>query len=204
MLNYLDYKTTVKFILFLLATILVLCFTATKVSSQNVFMDSASVSVSDTLFIKPERGHSPTIATLFSTFLPGLGQSYNKKYWKVPIVYAAIGIPLYFAVSNNREFKRFKTAYGLRIDGDALTVDEFEGTLSEAAIKSNLDYHQRNKDLAGIFVGLFYVFNIVDAAVDAHLFNFPKNDNLSFNLQPDIQMTNNNELSKGFRLVISL
>ena len=204
MLNYLDYKTTVKFILFLLAKILVLCFTSTKVSSQNVFMDSASVSVSDTLFIKPERGHSPTIATLFSTFLPGLGQSYNKKYWKVPIVYAAIGIPLYFAVSNNREFKRFKTAYGLRIDGDALTVDEFEGTLSEAAIKSNLDYHQRNKDLAGIFVGLFYVFNIVDAAVDAHLFNFPKNDNLSFNLQPDIQMTNNNELSKGFRLVISL
>ena len=204
MLNYLDYKTTVKFILFLLAKILVLCFTSTKVSSQNVFMDSASVSVSDTLFIKPERGHSPTIATLFSTFLPGLGQSYNKKYWKVPIVYAAIGIPLYFVVSNNREFKRFKTAYGLRIDGDALTVDEFEGTLSEAAIKSNLDYHQRNKDLAGIFVGLFYVFNIVDAAVDAHLFNFPKNDNLSFNLQPDIQMTNNNELSKGFRLVISL
>jgi hypothetical protein len=204
LLNYLDYKTTVKFILFLFATILVFCSTANKSTGQNTFMDSASVSVSDTLLIKPERYHSPTKATLFSTFVPGLGQAYNKKYWKVPIVYAAIGIPLYFAVSNNQEFKRFKTAYGLRIDGDALTVDEFDGTLSEAAIKSNLDYHQRNKDLAGIFVGLFYVFNIVDAAVDAHLFNFPKNDNLSFNLQPDIQMTNNNELSKGFRLVINL
>ena len=204
MLNYLDYKIAVKFILLLFATILVLCFTATKGISQNAFMDSASVSVSDTLFIKPGKIHSPTKATLFSTFVPGLGQAYNKKYWKVPIVYAVIGIPLYLAVSNNQEFKRFKTAYGLRIDGDALTVDEFEGTLTETTIKSNLDYYQRNRDLAGIFVGLFYVFNIVDAAVDAHLFNFHKNDNLSFNLQPDLQMTSNNELSKGFRLVINL
>jgi hypothetical protein len=194
----------VKSIIFLLATILVLCSTANKSNGQSSFLDSVSASVSDTLLIEPKKEHSPTKATLFSTFVPALGQVYNKKYWKVPIVYAAIGIPLYFAISNHNEFKRFKTAYGLRIDGDALTVDEFEGTLSDDAILSNLDFHQRNRDLAGIFVGLFYVFNIVDAAVDAHLFNFPKNDNLSFNLQPDLQMTSNNELSKGFRLVISL
>ncbi len=193
-----------KSIIFLLATVIVLCISANKGVCQSAFVDSASVSLSDTLLIKPTRKHSPTKATLFSAVVPGLGQVYNKKYWKVPVVYAAIGIPLYFAVSNHNEFNRFKTAYGLRIDGDALTVDEFEGLLTEEGIKSNLDYHQRNRDLSGILVGLFYVFNIVDAAVDAHLFNFPKNDNLSFNLQPDLQITSNNRMSKGFRLVISL
>ncbi|MBL4670270.1 MAG: hypothetical protein HRT73_02105 [Flavobacteriales bacterium] len=175
--------------------------TSLKSSAQSSTLDSL---FSDTLNIKETKKHSPNKATLFSTVLPGLGQAYNKKYWKVPIVYAAIGLPLYFAISNQRNFNKFKTAYGLRIDGDPNTIDEFEGVLSEAGIKSNLDFHQRNKDLSYILVGLFYVFNIVDAAVDAHLFNFPKNDNLSFNLQPSIELTSNNKLSKGFKLVINL
>ena len=55
-----------------------------------------------------------------------------------------------------------------------------------------------------IITGLIYVFNIVDAAVDAHLFNFPKNDNLSFNLQPNLELTDNNWVSSGFKLVINL
>jgi len=184
--------------------LIISCFAANRSIAQSTFLDSARVAASDTLFLKKERKHSPTTATLLSTAIPGLGQVYNKKYWKVPIVYAAIGIPLYFAITNHRQFNKYKTAYGIRIDGDELTVDEFDGRLSEDNLKTNIDYYQRNRDLAGIFVGLFYVFNIVDAAVDAHLFNFPKNDNLSFNLQPELQLTRNNELSKGFRLVIRL
>ena len=172
--------------------------------SQGAFVDSASVSRSDTLPIQLEKIHSPRKATLLSTIVPGLGQVYNKKYWKLPIVYGAIGLPLYFAISNQTQFYRYKTAYGLRIDGDDSTIDEFEDILTTEGINSNLEFHRRNKDLLYIFTGLFYVFNIVDAAVDAHLFYFPKNDNLSFNLQPDLQMTNNYQLSKGFRLVITL
>ena len=172
--------------------------------SQGAFVDSASVSRSDTFPIQLEKIHSPRKATLLSTIVPGLGQVYNKKYWKLPIVYGAIGLPLYFAISNQTQFYRYKTAYGLRIDGDDSTIDEFEDILTAESINSNLEFHRRNKDLLYIFTGLFYVFNIVDAAVDAHLFYFPKNDNLSFNLQPDLQMTNNYQLSKGFRLVITL
>ena len=67
-----------------------------------------------------------------------------------------------------------------------------------------MDFHQRNRDLSYIVAGLFYVLNIVDAAVDAHLFTFPKNDNLSFNLQPDIQLTQNNEITNGLKLVVKL
>lgn len=160
--------------------------------------------ISDTINIQLPKKHSPTKATLFSTFLPGLGQVYNKKYWKVPIVFAAIGTPLYFAISNNRDFKHFKEAYLFRIDDDPNTIDEYVDRLSEAGLRANMDFHQRTRDLMYIFTGVFYVLNIVDAAVDAHLFNFPKNDKLSFNLQPTIKLTANNKYSSGFKLVIYL
>ena len=188
--------------LFILILLILIGFTNQSKAQKPILLDS--LSLSDTVRVKKIRNHSPGKASLFSAVVPGLGQAYNKKYWKLPIVYAAIGVPLYFALTNQKNFNRYKTAYGLRIDGDATTVDEFDGTLSQDNLKSNLDYYQRNKDLSYILVGLFYVFNIVDAAVDAHLFNFPKNDNLSFNLQPNLELTSNNELSKGFRLVINL
>ncbi len=190
------------FLLFILTLVLLVFFTNKSRAQEPILLDS--LPISDTIKAKKIRNHSPTKASLFSVVVPGLGQAYNKKYWKMPIVYAAIGVPLYFAVTNQKEFNRYKTAYGLRIDGDDSTIDEFDGALSQVNLKSNLDYYQRNKDLSYILVGLFYVLNIVDAAVDAHLFNFPKNDNLSFNLQPNLELTSNNELSKGFRLVINL
>jgi len=158
----------------------------------------------DTLNIKIEKLHSPTKASLFSTAIPGLGQVYNKKYWKLPIIYGAIGTSLYFAFSNDKSFNKFKKAYAYRVDDDDNTVDEFVGRLSDDGIKANMDYHLRNRDLSYILSGLFYVLNIVDAAVDAHLFYFPKNDNLSFNLQPNLELTNNNGISSGFKLVINL
>ena len=172
------------------------------INAQSLVLDS--LSTIDTIKVNPIKNHSPTKATLFSTAVPGLGQVYNKKYWKLPIIYGGIGLSMYFAVSNHQSFKKFKTAYGLRVDGDANTLDEFDGRLTEEGILANLDFHQRNRDLSYIIAGLIYVLNIVDAAVDAHLFNFPKNDNLSFNLQPSLELTANNELSRGFRLVINL
>jgi hypothetical protein len=194
----------VKSTLLLLVVIATLCTTVNRGFSQSDFVDSALVSTSVPLPIQLEKTHSPTKATLLSTVIPGLGQTYNKKYWKLPIVYGSIGVPLYYALSNQKEFKRYKTAYGLRIDGDDTTIDEFDGVLTEESINSTLEFHQRSKDLLFILTGVFYVFNIVDAAVDAHLFYFPKDDNLSFKLQPDLQMTNNYQLSKGFKLVIKL
>ena len=191
-----------KSIQFLLITFVV--FTITNESlAQNAIVDS--VIISDTVeVIEPIRLHSPTKATLFSTLLPGLGQAYNKKYWKMPIIYASIGTAMYFGISNHKNFKDFKTAYGQRVDGDANTVDQYADILTDESLRANMDYHQRSRDLSYIMVGLFYVLNIVDAAVDAHLFNFPKNDNLSFNIQPNLELTTNNEVSKGFKLVINL
>ncbi|MCO6498759.1 MAG: hypothetical protein J5I47_00080 [Vicingus serpentipes] len=159
----------------------------------------------DTLQVDSVKFHSPTKATLMSVALPGLGQVYNKKYWKVPIIYGGIGTSLYFAISNQKNYKKYRTAYGNRVDGNENTVasEEFDNYTDEN-LKSNMDFYQRNRDLSYIVAGLFYVLNIVDAAVDAHLFTFPKNDNLSFNLQPDIQLTQNNEITNGLKLVVKL
>lgn len=164
-----------------------------------------SVDQPDTLQIDSIKLHSPTKATLMSVALPGLGQVYNKKYWKVPIIYAAIGTSLYFAFSNQKNYKKYRTAYGNRVDGNSSTVvaEEFNN-YSDQSLKSSMDFYQRNRDLSYILAGLFYVLNIVDASVDAHLFTFPKNDKLSFNLQPDLQLTQNNEISNGLKLVVKL
>lgn len=180
--------------------ILIFCIllNAPTISAQVVDLKS------DTVLIDSTKKHSPTLATLMSTAVPGLGQVYNKKYWKVPIIYAGIGTSLYFAFSNNTEFKRYKAAYLLRVDEDESTLDEFEGILTEDNLKTNMDAFRRNRDFSYIIAGLFYIMNIVDASVDAHLFTFPVNDNLTFNFEPSLQLTNNNEISKGLSLVIKL
>jgi Family of unknown function (DUF5683) len=186
----------VKFILIIL--IPVFAFSYHQLKAQEV--------VADTLNIKElkVRKHSPTKATLMSAVIPGLGQAYNKKYWKVPIVWATIGVSLQFAFLNNKSYQGFKTAYLIRIDDNPDTVDEFKELLTDENLKLNMEFRQRNRDLSIIFAGIFYVFNIVDAAVDAHLFNFPKTDNLSFNIQPSMQLTRNNQVSSGISLVIKL
>jgi len=192
----------VKSIQLLIITLVVFITISSIGVAQSSDLDT--INISDTIKVKAVKTHSPTKATLFSVALPGLGQVYNKKYWKVPIVYAGIGVSMYFAVSNHQSFNKFKSAYAIRVDGDDNTVDQYDGVLSDTSLEANMDYYQRNRDLSYIVAGLFYVLNIVDAAVDAHLFNFPKNDNLSFNLQPSLELTTNNELSKGFRLVVNL
>lgn len=167
-----------------------------------IFAQKTKAVKADTLQVDSVKFHSPTKATIMSMALPGLGQVYNKKYWKVPIVYAGIGTSLYFGMSNNKNYNEYKTAYITRIDG-GVEGPEFEN-ISDENLLSSIDYYKRNRDLSYIVAGLFYVFNIVDASVDAHLFTFPKNDNLSFNIQPTLQYTQNNKLTKGLSLVIKL
>jgi hypothetical protein len=181
--------------------ILIFCFCAisTPLFSQNEL--SADTVSTDTVKI---RKHSPTLATLLSTAVPGGGQVYNKKYWKVPIIYAGMGTSLYFAFSNHKNYKTYKDAYLTRLDEDETTIDEFDGLLTDENLRSNMDAYRRNRDYSYIIAGLFYVMNIVDASVDAHLFTFPVNDNLTLNFEPSIQLTQNNQISNGFRLVIRL
>lgn len=136
-----------------------------------------------------EATHPPGKAVLRSAVLPGLGQAYNRKYWKIPVLYAGAGTLIYFARFNNTEYKRFKLAYGLRIDGDTATVDEFADTgLQAADLSTQKNYWRRNRDLCYIGLTALYIINIIDAYIDAHLFYFKVTDELTMRLAPGAGM----------------
>ncbi len=147
-----------------------------------------------------EQVHSPKKATLFSTFIPGLGQAYNKKYWKIPIIYGGFGIIGYFIDWNNDNYQLTKRAYiDLRDDDPTTTaylkikgVEAFDldnptqRSNLETALSKRQEYYRRNRDFLFITMVGFYAINIIDASVDAHLFNFNVNDDLTLNWQPSM------------------
>lgn len=140
--------------------------------------------ISDSIINADIRNHSAKKATLYSTALPGLGQAYNKKYWKIPIVYAGFGAMTYFFTINNSRYLKFKKALTLRYDNDPTTVDNYEGEYNDQSLIEYQDYYRRNRDLSVIGFALFYVLNIVDASVDANLYYFDVSDDLSLQWSP--------------------
>lgn len=130
-----------------------------------------------------EKIHSPRKASIMSAILPGFGQYYNRKYWKIPIVYVSIGTAYYIAKWNQSEYQNFRKAYEYRTDNIEETIDKYENQYSESNLNTIKNYHRKNRDLAYIITVGLYALNIIDASVDAHLFNFNVNDDLSFHLQ---------------------
>ena len=126
---------------------------------------------------------TPAKAAFYSAILPGLGQAYNKKYWKIPIVYGAIGVSLYYYIDSNQKYHQYRDAYKRRLEG--FTDDEFS-YLDEDRLISAQKFYQRNRDLSALFVVGFYVLNIIDANVDAALIQFNVNENLS--MRPNIYL----------------
>ncbi|MFT4526679.1 MAG: hypothetical protein ACI85F_002855 [Bacteroidia bacterium] len=157
--------------------------------------DSLVVGLSDSLLIeeveeevtKEKKPHSPKLATLLSAVAPGAGQIYNRKYWKLPIIYGAFGGLIYSAVWNHTKFRTFKDAYLIRIDGDPTTIDQFEGQFSDDNLRTIQADYRRNRDLSYVFIGVFYALNIIDAAVDGHLFDFNVDEDLSLQIKPVIE-----------------
>jgi len=124
---------------------------------------------------------TPAKAAFYSAILPGLGQAYNKKYWKIPIVYGAIGTSVYFYIDNNKKYHDYRDAYKRRLQG--YTDDEFSYLTNDGLIAGQKLY-QRNRDISGLLAVGFYILNIVDANVDAALIQFNVNDKLT--VKPEI------------------
>ncbi|MGB3780184.1 MAG: DUF5683 domain-containing protein [Tunicatimonas sp.] len=149
------------------------------------------VAPADTVLIEmvaPE--HSPRKAALYSAALPGLGQIYNKKYWKVPIVYGGFMIMGYLVVWNNDQYQVYRRA---RIAVESMQPEEspfvdVEDSRFRNATASDLsravDQARRARDYTIILTAALYGLNIMDAIVDAHLIEFDVNPDLSFNLEP--------------------
>jgi hypothetical protein len=170
----------VKYKYLILFFLLLLLWIPCKLQAQNKEIKNDSTVIDSTKL------HSPKLATLMSACLPGLGQVYNKKYWKVPLIYTGFGVIGYFIKTNGDNYNKYRTAYIYRKDKDTTTIDHVFPSYSDEEILSNRDSYRRYRDLSYIFGVIWYVMNILDATVDAHLFYFNINEDLSFNLKPSV------------------
>ena len=137
----------------------------------------------------------PRKATLRSAILPGWGQIYNKKYWKLPLVYAAVGIPVYAFMYNRDWYIKTRDAAKMIATADTLNwrgrVDPklYVFFPTQDALGSLLNYrneYRRDMDYSILFVLLAWGLNVVDATVDAHLKGFDISDDLSLKVKPTI------------------
>jgi hypothetical protein len=148
--------------------------------SDSIFLKNANVVMElDTTDIV----HPPKRAGWMSAALPGLGQAYNKKYWKIPIIYAAFGTTTYFLIKNQKDYIKYRDSYIARIDNDPNTVDEFP-RLSTDAIRIYKNIYWKNRDLSIIILAAVYTLNILDAVVDAHFYTYDISDDLSLQITP--------------------
>ena len=122
----------------------------------------------------------PARAAFYSAIIPGLGQYYNKSYWKIPLVYAALGTTLYFYIDNTDQYNTYRNALKKRFAGKE---DQFRDLISTEGLINAQDQFRRNRDLSLLAVIGAYIFNIVEANVDAHLKQFNINKDLS--ISPD-------------------
>ncbi|WP_394760269.1 DUF5683 domain-containing protein [Flavobacterium sp.] len=148
---------------------------------------------------------APAKAAFYSALLPGLGQVYNKKYWKVPIVFAAIGTGIYAYSWNKKKYNGYRDAYKERLLLGTQSTDAYNNQLSggvflsEAKLIDAQKFHQRNKDLSLLVTVALYILNIVDANVDGHLRQFNVNGKLT--VRPDIYQSEQNYTQNlGFTL----
>lgn len=173
---------------FLLGTTSLLAQNELKVTDVVVAKDS-----SKTTKINPL---APSKAAFYSAILPGLGQAYNKKYWKIPIVYGAMGTSIYSYVWNNKKYHEYRDAYKRRLLG--YTDDNFQ-YLDDSRLISAQKFHQKNRDLSMLVTAGIYILNIVDANIDAHLMQFNVNENLT--IKPEFEI---NEFDRKHNLAVSV
>ncbi len=137
----------------------------------------------DTVALKidsTQKPHSVRKAVLLSAALPGLGQAYNRKYWKMPLVYGALGATIYFASQNHSQYRIYSDGFDALIRGE----DRFNGLYTENDLITIQNDFRKDRDLMIILSVLAYSLNLLDAYVDAHLFYYDMSDNISLNLQP--------------------
>ena len=139
-----------------------------------------------------QKVYNPKIAARRSALIPGWGQAYNKKYWKIPIVYGGLGVTGYIFVNNIKIYKEYKFAYSARVKAQPPTLDSTDyhqlddiyKILSPNSIRSARDEFRRYVDYSALIFIVLWGLNVVDAAVDAHLKNFDISPDLSLQLRP--------------------
>ncbi len=137
----------------------------------------APVVVKDTVHWK-EIAYKPTKAAFYSAILPGLGQAYNKKYWKIPLVYGTLATTGYFFVHNNNKYKEYRSLFKQK------KIDENAVTYSFDYLQRAQQFHRKKRDGNLLLTVAVYILQIVEASVDAHLQYHNVNSILSYKPAP--------------------
>lgn len=140
---------------------------ATK-DSLSTAPEVALVQSIEELNAAPKKVYNPTLAGLYSAVLPGLGQYYNKKYWKIPIVWGAIGTGVGIALWNQKYYTRYRNAFIAELNHQPHEFSGISGV--DARVLGNQQNRmKRQRDYAIAITAGIYLLNIIDAVVDAHL-----------------------------------
>lgn len=143
--------------------------------------------------------YQPRKALLYSAVVPGLGQAYNKKYWKLPIVYGGLFLLTSVALTYNTLYDKYKTElFGLL---ETPSIPPPSG-FTEDQLRSLTDTYRRNRDFFLILDGFWYLLQLLDAHVDAHLREFDLNPQLKISLQPAVQQNSLLGRTSGLSLTI--
>ena len=167
-------KTLYTFLVFTVLTIF-----------QSTSQESEFLKIKDTIFGSTSTYNplSPSKAAFYSAIFPGLGQAYNKKYWKIPFVYAALGSGVYFYSTNNTNYNRVRTAFKLMKDGKPHEFDGLDGNilLSETALISAQKGYKKDRDLSLLVTIGLYVLQVIEASTNAHLLQHNVDNSLTIN-----------------------
>jgi hypothetical protein len=122
----------------------------------------------------------PKRAALYSAILPGSGQVYTKKYWKVPVIYGGLITSAYYINESNDLFQLYKSTYLNRLDGNFTDNLNY----SDSDLRTLTEHYRRNREVSALLFTLTYILNIFDASVNAHLFDYDISKDLSLHIQP--------------------
>lgn len=163
-----------------------------EIEESTLYRDSTQVIAKDTVekvrfklikSILDKKYPNPNRAAAMSLILPGSGQVYNKKIWKLPFVYGALGGLGYLVINSTDEYRTFRDAYLDVVDDDPDTINPFP-TLSESSLLTLRDRFNKRRQQGIIFFSLAWILNSVDAFVDAHLASFDVSEDISMNVNP--------------------
>jgi len=164
-----------------------ICQTPADSSQANfrILSDSTKIKT-DSLKQKPLFQPIPKRAVVYSLLLPGLGQVYNRSYWKLPLVYGAFGYIIYKYVNANNLYTTYRDAYSYRFDNDSTTYNF--PTLTSEMLRSQRDSYRQDRDFNVILLGLTYALVAIEAYCDAHLKRFNVSDNLALKFSPTLKI----------------
>ena len=185
--------------------------TITNITKSNKLLkDSTVVAKVDTPIINTKPKHDPRIATRRSLYFPGLGQMYNREYWKLPIVYGAIAIPTYTYIFNDNYYKELRFAYEARYKAalgataadstDYYGLDPIYKRVDVASIQSARNAARKNRDYSILWFFIVWGLNVADATVFGHLKNFDVSNDLALTIKPTFNPTTK---GPGVSLVVS-